>query len=484
VEPDRLATADILHLVKEQALENLRDTTLADVFFVMTVLAIALTSLVLINKGLLAKALQVKRLTIPSFFIVIYIVLMSLPAIVWFYAEPQDPIRYTYFIAIQSVLLTFPLGMVFANALFRDLSCPPRVVQRFFSAPLEKSSDDRHAFRLWLLMMVAAVTVATVYMLTSPYVPLIGAFTSYGELEASLVRRAVVAEGVAIHYGHALTARLLLPFCLIYSYFMAYLYGGHWRFLFWPTLGVATFVSALTFDRMFPLSVVLFLVLAVYFKYDDLTAKGTVTGRRRARRMSTVRLVGYVGALLLVAMLIGGILSLTQFNKPMNLEIIKVTATDFFINRFVLDPSYMAWIYFEEFNEPNKLMYGTSLHVLISRAFGVDFFPTISPSFVAELWVNFWWFGVLLGTALVGCVLQLIQVKVFDRKTVPALSLYIVMLMNGAWVIYGHLLATMVISVYVPSILILTHFKRRRKAAAHAAERIGPHIGNVAPQLR
>ena len=482
--PPRPAIADVLHLVKAQALENLRQTTTEDALFVLSVLTIALTGLVLINTALLGNTLGVKRLTIPSFFVVIYIVLMALPSTVWFYATPQDPIRYTYFLAMQSVLVTFPLGMVFANVLCGDLSAPGRISKRFFSEPLQKSPDDRHALRYWVLMIFGTVTVATVYLMTSSYVPLIGAITSYGVADASTVRRAVVAEGVAIHYGHALTARLFLPFCLLYAFFMAYLYGGRWRLLFWPTLGVAAFVSALTFDRMFPFSVVLFLVLAVYFKYDDLGVRVAAAGRSTHRRLPKLRMLGYVAALLSISMLVGGIVSLTQFNKPMDLEIIKVESIAFFINRVGLDPSYMAYIYFMEFNDPSKFVYGKSIHVLVSMALGVEFYPTISPSFVAELWVNFGWFGVLFGAALVGFVLQLIQVRVFSRKTVPALSLYIIMLLNGAWIIYGHLLATMVISVYLPSILILMSLKRRRKTTALAASRASSHTHNIVPHSR
>lgn len=482
--PPRPEKADILYLIKEQALENLRRTTLDDALFVVVVLASALITLVLIKKTLLGNTLQLTRLTIPSFFVAMYILLMSLPATVWFYAAPQNPIRYTYFLAMQSVLISFPIGMFFANALFRDVALPSRIVGRFFSSPLVKSGEDRYAFRVYVIMLALAVLVATVYLLTSGYVPLIGALTAYGQVEGSIVRRSVVAEGIPIHYGHALTARLLLPFCLLYAYFMSYVYGGRWRSLFWPTLGVAAFVSSLTFDRMFPLSVVLFLVLAIYFKFDDMAARAAVTGRRRRRGMYKVRLVGYVAALLFVSMLVGGIVSLTQFNLPMNLEIIRVQSTAFFVNRILLDAAYMAYLYFEEFDTASKFLYGRGFHVLVSLVLGVEFYPTISPSFVASLWVNFGWMGVLVGAALVGFVLQLIQLTVFNRKTVPALSFYIIMLLNGAWIIYGHLLATMVISVYVPSILILMFLKRRRKSAARPAKRIAPPSQDLVPHAR
>lgn len=476
---DRLATADILALVKEQALINMRRTTFDEVLFLVCTLLTAVVLLIVINKALLSGALKVTWVTIPSFFVAIYVVLMSLPSALWFYASPRDPIRYTYFLSIQSVLVTFPVGMLLANAIFADPDRPFRIVRQFFTAPLERSVDDRYAFRYWLVMFGVSVAVSGYYLLTSSYVPLIGALTSYGEVEASIVRRSVVAEGNLVHYGHALTARLLLPFCLLYSYFMSDLYCGKWRYVFWLTLGVSAFVSSLTFDRMFPFSIVLYLVLAVYSKYQDRQTPRALALRRR--RISKIRLAGYVVGLLAVAMLVGGVLSRAQYNRELSLDIIRMTALDFFVDRVLLDASYMAYIYFEEFNDASKLLYGTSIHPAVSWVFGVEFYPTISPSFVAELWVNFGWVGVLIGSALVGFVLQSVQVRVFDKKTAPALSLYLVMLLNGAWIIYGHLLATMVLSVYIPSILMLLQLKRRRKAAALRVRRGVSPIHDIAP---
>jgi len=480
---ERLATADIMPLVKEAAMANLRNSRLDEILFLVGVLAAAFMALVLINKTLLGGSMKVARPTLPSFFIMVYVVLMALPAIVWFYAAPSDPIRYTYFLAMQSVLISFPIGMFLANGLFADVSAPLRMTGRFFSSPLRKSVDDRYALRIFLIMLVIAAAVATIYLRTAAYVPLIGALTEYGQVDGSVVRSSIFWEGDAIHYAHALTVRLLLPFCLVYSYLMAGVYRGRWRYLYWLTFAWAAFVSSLTFDRTYPFSVVLFLALVMYFRYQSRQGVlGAASAKRPRRRvMSKTRLAVYLAAMLVLAMFVGGLVSQVQYNRPLSFEIIRDTALGFFIDRVLLDASYMAYIYFEEFNTPDRFLYGQSLHVLISKAFGVEFYPTISPSFVAELWLNFGWPGVLMGSALVGFVLQLIQVKFFDRKTIPTLSFFVILLLNGAWIIYGHLLATMVLSVYVPSILILMLLKRRRKAAARAAERIAPHIQDLVP---
>ena len=480
----RLANADILPQVKQVALANMRQTRPDELLFVVTVLAVAVAALVFINRVLLGRSIRLTRPTLPTFFLLAYVVLMALPAVVWFYASPADPIRYVYFLAMQSVLVTFPLGMLFANALFADLSTGPRIVRQFHASPLTKSVDDGYASRAWLAMLVAAVAVAAIYLVTSSYVPLIGALTAYGQVAGSIVRSSIFWEGDAMHYAHALTVRLLLPFCLVYAYFMADVYGKRWRILFWCTLAVAAFVSSMTFDRTYPFSVVLFLALAIFFKYQtrlEQRRRGRAA-RRRPQMMSRLGLAGWMVVMLAASMLVGGLISRVQYNQSLSLEIVRDTAVGFFVDRVLLDASYMAYIYFEEFNSASTFLYGQSLHVLISRFFGVDFYPTISPSFVAELWLNFGWAGVLVGSGLVGFVLQYIQVRFFARKTIPVLSFYVVMLLNGGWIIYGHLLATMVISVYVSGILFIIFLERRRKSSPISPRRLDRRIQYVAAE--
>ena len=109
---DRLETADILPVVKERAINNLINTQLDDLLFVVSILGLALGGLHLFGRMFLGDSFKLTRLTLPSFFIIAYIVLMSIPSIIWFYAPVNDPIRYTFFVAVQSVLISFPLGVL------------------------------------------------------------------------------------------------------------------------------------------------------------------------------------------------------------------------------------------------------------------------------------------------------------------------------------------------------------------------------------
>lgn len=462
---DRLANADILTSVKEIAITNLINTQTDDMLFVVSVLGLAIFGFFLFKKVFLGNSLKLTRLTLPSFFISAYIILMSFPSIIWFYGTTH-PIRYTYFLAVQSVLILFPLGVLSANVLLLDPSIPSRIVKDFLHSSLLKTRHDLCIFPFWILMLLSSILIATFYILTSNYVPLIGAFTAYGEMPGKVVRSSIYFEGTFIHYTHALAARFFLPFCVLYSYFMAYIYKGGWKYLFWITLLLTMFIFSLTFDRTYPFSVFLFLALAIYFKNknNQLISMTRFLSISKFRLVSTskIHLAIFISAILVLAMFAGGIISRTQYNLSLNLTVIWNTAVSFFIDRVLLDASYMAFIYFKEFNNPSTFLYGKSIHILVSSLFGVEFHPTISPSFVAELWINFGWFGVLIGTTIIGFVLQFIQLRLFRKKSIPTLSFYIILLLNGAWIIYGHVLATMVISVYLLSILFLIFLKRKR----------------------
>ncbi|MBU2563321.1 MAG: hypothetical protein KJ568_02605 [Actinobacteria bacterium] len=459
--------ADMLLSVKEAAIMNLINAQTGDMLFVVTVLGSAIMGFFLFKKIFLGNSLKLTRLTLPSFFIIVYIILMSFPSIIWFYSL-TGPIRYTYFLAVQSALISFPLGVFLANVLLLGSSSRPSgIVKNFLYSRLLKTRHDSYIFPFWILMILLSIVFAIFYILTSSYVPLIGAFTVYGKVPGNIVRHSIFHEGVFIHYTHALVARFLLPFCLLHSYFMAYIYKGRWKYLFWITLLLTMFFFLLTFDRSYPFSIFLFFILAIYFKNknNQLISTTRFSSTSKIHGLSIIKMRRAISILVIfaLAMVFGGIISRAQFNLSfLNLTPILGDSIGFFINRVLLDASFMARVYFNVFDNPSTFLYGKSFHVLISSLFGLEFHPTISPSFVAELWLNFGWAGVLVGTTIIGFILQFIQLSLFRKKSIPILSLYIILLLNGAWIIYGHLLATMVVSVYLLGILFLVFLKKRR----------------------
>jgi len=222
---------------------------------------------------------------------------------------------------------------------------------------------------------------------------------------------------------------------------MAYVYKGKWKYVFWIMLLSMLFASLLTFERVYSFSLFIFLILAAYFKNWQLMSK------------IKIRLIVFVLIILILAIFVGGIVSRTQYNMSLDFKSIVSVTKRFFISRVLLDPSYMAYISFEEFSDPSTFLYGKSFRLL--SLFGVKFRSVASPSFIAELWLNFGWGGVIIGTIVIGFILQFIQLVFFRKKSIPFLSFYILLLLNGAWIIYGHVVGTMVVSVYLVTVFFL-----------------------------
>ena len=105
--------------------------------FVATIFGLSIL-IFLAEKILLADSLKFTRLTLPSFFMLLYIILMCLPSMAAFF-KMEHPIKYTYFIAIQSVLITFPIGGWLANLFAHH---PSRIITNFLYSNLEKTRDD------------------------------------------------------------------------------------------------------------------------------------------------------------------------------------------------------------------------------------------------------------------------------------------------------------------------------------------------------
>jgi oligosaccharide repeat unit polymerase len=378
----------------------------------------------------LGHSLNLTRLTLPSVLIIAYIFLMSVPSIKWF-CDSTYHIRYTYFLAVQSVPILLSLGVRVANVFFRH---PSKTITGFLSSSLSKTRRDSFAFLFYILLFFLSILIIAAYILTSDYVPLLGSLVKYGEMSSELVRSSIYREPDTIQYAHALTVRFFLPFCLLYSYFMAYVYKGRWKYLFWITLLLTLFASLLTFERVYVMSLFIFLILAFYLKNNRLLLKANFI-------------------IFSLAIFVSAIISRTQYNLPLDLKSIWNTLIRFFIRRIWLDPSYMAYIHFEKFNDTATFLHGKSIRLL--SLFGVEFHHTVSPSFVAELWINFGWFGVIIGTIIIGFILQLIQLMLFRKKSILTLIIYTMLLLNAVWLIYGHVLSTMVVSVYLLSVIFL-----------------------------
>src|SRR5438093_5637030 len=116
----------------------------SDVEPYVSLICVACIGIFLIEKCILGDSLRLTNLTIPAFFIIVYIAVMALPAIIMF-GEMDHPIRYQYLLAIQSVLMTFPIGVGIANCIVK---APSRVIKSYAVSPVIIVDADRRF--LWL----------------------------------------------------------------------------------------------------------------------------------------------------------------------------------------------------------------------------------------------------------------------------------------------------------------------------------------------
>src|SRR2546422_10121819 len=148
----------------------------SDLVFVVVVLIGGLLSFLLLKTFLLRDSLSFRRPSLLCLFIGAYLFIMSFPSAVWFLSS-TDPIRYSSFLAVESVPILLVVGAVFANAASER---PSLSVIGFFASKITKTTRDSIIFPLYVLMMLSSVVIIAVYLRVADFVPLIGSLTQYG----------------------------------------------------------------------------------------------------------------------------------------------------------------------------------------------------------------------------------------------------------------------------------------------------------------
>ena len=157
------------------------------------------------------------------------------------------------------------------------------------------------------------------------------------------------------------------------------------------------------------------------------------------------------GLVLLGGITAGGIVSLLQYNRAV-VDVTEAVRT-FLVMRVWINPAWYASVMFERFGEGSFLL-GKSIRLvgLFSDSYRDDI---KSFSFVADMWVNFGWIGVLCGPILYGFMLQYMQLRYFRTRTVSTLIVYMIFTINSMWLVYTNMLPTMAVSVFGIGIVYL-----------------------------
>lgn len=401
--------------------ERLMDLTVG-----ITFLILSLASLLFLKALFLGRSLRFRRITLPSFFLMLYIPIMAVPSVAWF-SVSLDESRYTALAAVLVVPSLIVMGVVAANTVLR---IPAQVIERFGSSRLSPRREDKILGPLYVLLLLLGVLFIAVYVAVAPTVSLLTSVLSYGELSATDVRFAIYEVPESIQYLYALAVRFLLPASVLIAYFMAYVHrSAAWWSVFWITLPIGFFGATLSLERSGVFGLFLVLVLATYFRIEKVRWRLIV--------------------ILIMAGIVGGVIHRAQYQLQIEFTDLFSYMLNFVGNRVLMDPSYMTFLSFQLFNEDVGFLLGRSIRLL--SVFYGSYEPFSSVGFVGDLWVNFGWAGVTLGAIILGWILQSIQVICFRRKSVIAIVVFVLLLLNSVWLMYGSILSLMVVSVYLLS---------------------------------
>lgn len=394
----------------------------------------------------LRRTLSFRYLTIPSVFIAAYIVMMALPAISM-YAAMDNPIRIHFLGAVESVLIVFPLGLACANLFERR---PADVIHLYCTTPLKKTPADLRMVPFFRLVLLSAIPILALFFIYSSQIQLVEVIAAYPtNVDKTAFRFAQNDLPQAIHYAFELLRRMLLPICTMFSFFMSLTAGGRWSVIYW-SLFLATFVVAsLTLDRAPPSAFFVMMLIA-----------WMVSGRKglfaAALRLRTLRVAAAVG-------MCGGVISVFQYQSDFTWARVLSNIWYVLSYRIIQDPAFMAAVYsFQNFPNEADMLGGS--HIRLFSLFGQTYFeslefdprfPAAPVTFVGDLWRNWGWEGVLLGTFTIGFLYQLLQLKLFREKTPTSATFHVLLLINCMWIIPGNFLGIMTTSIILLSVAFL-----------------------------
>jgi oligosaccharide repeat unit polymerase len=379
----------------------------------------------------LVGAFNLRRLTIPGFWFLTYLVMLFAPSF-FVFASNAGMNRYRYLFAVQSTLVTVPLGVLVVN---RALGFRRREIDEYFTSAIPKGGDHSAVFLACILGFLLAAGVAVAYFSKVETVPLFYLLRHPGDYETLVLLREESFK--------------LLDSRLRYVYYLLRIFG--FSFLIMVTLGYYLETRRLRWFVMFSLS------LGVGLLYGA----SSIAKSPPAQMLAMALLFVYLcrGGMVSVRGLTTGVVVVSAF--PVGVVAAQsglgnvgwVGAVRAIASRVFYEPAEVLYWYFELFPTSSGYLYGRSIGVL-SRLLGWEHFDTANyvglyglrsriesvnanAAFIGNLYADFGMVGVLVGGIVVGALMQIIQVYLIRQpKNVPNLAVYSYLMM-AFWLLHS-----------------------------------------------
>ena len=323
-------------------------------------LAVVILSVILMRKT--GPLFNFKKLTITAFFWYTYMLVIYIPAF-FIYFEKVGPYRNIFFIAVNSVLITIPLGALVANKLFWFKK---ETIDGFYEKPIQ-AVDSGPARRVFLGLLGFCVFFTMMYILEVRKVPLFEILKHPNLIDFARILRAESFLNLPskFKYIYSWIRSGIYPFLIMYSFgnFIV-LKKKFWKWSFFSSFIFGVFFNSLTTEKL-PVAAIFIMLMLFYLLYKNWK----------------INVLFYVIAPLVILAIPTLFLTIIIPKEQVILQ--KMVGS--IITRSFRVPAEVLYLYFEIF--PDKIGYlGFSAIKTIASFLGLQYFDI--PVFVMKYWLK------------------------------------------------------------------------------------------------
>jgi oligosaccharide repeat unit polymerase len=407
-------------------------------------------------------AFNITRLTIPAFWYLTYLVMIYFPSFFVFH-DLTGPGRHAYLFAVQSAMITVPLGILAVN---RWCGFDKEWINTYFTGPVQEQAPRGEKLLVYALFLSFAVASVWVYLASLETIPLLYMLQHPGEVERLIVLREESFKlldprwggsgSTPIFYIYLFLRTLVFPFLIMVS--LGYLLisrDGRWLCLFLVTSVTGILYAASSIARAPVAAIVLRVAFFLYVFKQGRLGKKTI-----AVLLACMLMFPFVVTKMAYG---GGGVNLLEALKKVAVRLTYTPAADLY-DYFEIFPAHHDYLYGQAFLKPVLVALGSD-HFYIENYVYKYRYPTgvasghSNAAFQSNLHADFGVVGVLLGGFLVGILMQGIQIYILRReKTVLNIALYSFMV-YAFWVLnMGSVTSVLFVNGVIPVFLLVLLF--------------------------
>lgn len=352
-----------------------------------------------------AVGLNPRFLTITAFWYWLYLAFVFIPAF-FVFGSHAEPYRTIYMAAVDSALITVPLGAMAVNITtgFQKLS-----IRRYFRAPVALDTGRNRLLTGFLLLVCVALALTVLYVVEVRSLPLFYLVFHAGAYDELVLLREESLKLLTsdLRYAYYVLRSTLYPILILVA-FGRYLRTrtALWRNLFFFTLAIGLVYSALSIAKSPVTNLVMMLALFWYLK--------------RGGKISVKSGVATAALFLVFPVFVVVLEQPDLVNVGGALSVIG--------ERMFRLPAEILYYYFQAFPEVAPFQHGATIGLLASALGKVPFddanfigrymyahgMPSVTANapFLGSLYADFGFLGVLVGGFVAGLIMQAVQVHI------------------------------------------------------------------------